>query len=131
MHSVTKRSLLLIISLIGTFIFLRVSLYISPNSNFDVAGYNIHHLYTGVLILTLAAIPLLLMKNVGRIFDVLIIMFGIGLSLVLDEWVYLIATDGSDSAYLTPVSFWGGVVVIGITTVYIIFIAWLLKRNEK
>jgi len=130
MHSVTKRSLLLIISLIATFIFLRVSLYISPNSNFDVAGYNIHHLYTGVLILTLAVIPLLLMKNVGRIFDVLIIMFGIGLSLVLDEWVYLIATDGSDSAYLTPVSFWGGAVVIGITTVYIIFIAWLLKRKE-
>ncbi len=129
MHPVTKRSLLLIISLVGTFIFLRVSLYISPNSNFDVAGYNIHHLYTGIVVLTLAVIPLLLLKHVGRIIDILIITFGIGLSLVLDEWVYLIATDGSDASYLTPTSFWGGVIAIAITVFYIILIALFAKKE--
>jgi len=129
MHPVTKRSLLLIISLVGTFIFLRVSLYISPNSNFDVAGYNIHHLYTGIVVLTLAVIPLLLLKQVGRVIDILIIAFGIGLSLVLDEWVYLIATDGSDASYLTPISFWGGVIAIAITVFYIILIALFAKKE--
>ncbi len=129
MHTITKRSLLLIGSLIGTFIFFRVTLYISPNSNFDVAGYNIHHLYTGIVILTLAVIPLILFNRLGRIVDVLIIAFGIGLSLVLDEWVYLIATDGSDTAYLTPVSFWGGVIAIAMTVAYIILLAWFVKRK--
>ncbi len=129
MHPVTKRGLLLIISLIATFIFLRVSLYISPNSNFDVAGYNIHHLYTGIVILTMAIIPLLLFENLGRFIDILIITFGIGLSLVLDEWVYLIATDGSDSAYLTPKSFWGGVIVISLTVTYIALLTWIAKRQ--
>ncbi|VAW91918.1 hypothetical protein MNBD_GAMMA21-2831 [hydrothermal vent metagenome] len=129
MHPVTKRSLLLIISLVGTFIFLRVSLYISPNSNFDVAGYNIHHLYTGIVVLTLAVIPLLLLKQVGRVIDILITAFGVGLSLVLDEWVYLIATDGSDASYLTPISFWGGVIAIAITVFYIILIALFAKKE--
>jgi len=130
MHLLTKRSLLLTASLIVTFIFLRVSLYISPNSNFDVAGYNIHHLYTGVVILTLAAIPLLFIQATGRIINILMIAFGVGLSLILDEWVYLIATDGSDTAYLSSVSLWGAIIVIALTSVYILFIAWLTKRNH-
>jgi len=132
MHPVTKRSLLLITSLVATFVFLRVSLLLSPNSNFDVAGYNIHHLFTGIIILTLAAIPLLLFKNNNRAVDILVITFGIGLSLALDEWVYLIATDGSDTAYLTPVSFWGGVIVITLTVIYILLLSWMAKcQNEK
>jgi len=129
MNPTTKRSLLLIFSLLATFIFLRVSLYLSPNSNFDVAGYNIHHLYTGIVVLTLAVIPLLLFSNPGRIVDGLIIAFGVGLSLVLDEWVYLIATDGSDAAYLTPVSFWGGVIVMAIVIIYISVLAWIANKK--
>jgi hypothetical protein len=27
----------------------------------------------------------------------------------MDEWVYLIATDGTNASYLLPVSFWGAV----------------------
>lgn len=128
MKQTTKRALLLISSLILTFIFLRVSLYLSPNSNFDVGQYNIHHLFTGVLVLTIAVIPLLLSECKTKLSDALVIMFGIGLSLVLDEWVYLIATDGSDTAYLTPVSLWGGIIVIGLTVLYIVGI-WLFTRR--
>ena len=128
MQQTTKRTVLLITSIILTFIFLRVSLYISPNSNFDVGQYNIHHLYTGILVLTIAIIPLLLSEGKTKLADVLIIMFGIGLSMVLDEWVYLIATDGSDASYLTSVSFWGGVIVTGLTVLYI-FGIWLFTRR--
>lgn len=129
MHPVTKRSLLLITALVGTFIFLRVSLYLAPNSNFDVAGYNIHHLYTGIIILTLAVIPLLLFNSTTRLFDILVFIFGVGLSLVLDEWVYLIATDGSDASYLTPVSFWGGVLAVTSAVVYTLLLAWMVKKK--
>ena len=128
MKQTTKRALLLIASIVLTFLFLRVSLYISPNSNFDIGQYNIHHLFTGLLVLTIAAVPLLLSECKTKLADGLIIMFGIGLSMALDEFVYLIATDGSDASYLMPVSFWGGVIVIGLTVLYILGI-WLFTRR--
>ncbi len=34
----------------------------------------------------------------SRRLDVASVMFGAGLSMALDEWVYLIATDGSDKS---------------------------------
>ena len=47
-------------------------------------------------------------------------MFGAGLALSLDEVVYLIATDGSNASYLLPVSFWGGVVVVGLGVAWVV-----------
>ena len=131
MLQTTKRALLLSASIILTFIFLRVSLHISPNSNFDVSQYNIHHLYTGILVSTIAIIPLLLSDCKTKLSDALIIVFGIGLSMALDEWVYLIATDGSDASYLTPVSFWGGVIVTGLTVLYILGIWFFTHRCQQ
>ena len=126
-HSL-KRALLLIGSIICTFIVLRVSLIISPNSNFDIGPYNIHHLFTGLIVLSLAVMPLLLLESKGRLMDLLVILFGAGLSMALDEWVYLIATDGSDAAYLLPISFWGAIVVIGFTCIYIAVLAIFCRR---
>lgn len=126
MSITSRRALLFIISLIGTFVILRLSLYISPNSNFDVGTYNIHHLFTGLVVLTLAVVPLILIHAHHLFHDLLVIIFAAGLSMALDEWVYLIATDGSDAAYLLPVSFWGGVIVIGITCLYTLAI-WLVS----
>jgi hypothetical protein len=40
------------------------------------------------------------------------------MGMALDEWVFLIATDGSNASYLLPVSFWGGVVMIGLACLY-------------
>ena len=131
MNPVLKRAFLLVSSIVLTFIVLRVSLIISPNSNFDVGPYNIHHLFTGLLILTLAVMPLLLLDCKGKLMDLLVVTFGIGLSMALDEWVYLIATDGSDAAYLLPVSLWGGIIVIALTALYIMILALLANRCQK
>ena len=49
--------------------------------------------------------------------------------MALDEWVYLIATDGSNAAYLLPVSFWGGVVVVGLALVYAVALS--LRRASR
>lgn len=130
MQTSSKRALLLAVSLVLTFVFLRVSLYISPNSNFDIGQYNIHHLFTGLIVLTIAAIPLILFNCTSRLMDFLVIVFGIGLSMALDEWVYLIATDGSDASYLLPVSFWGGIIVTGLVVIYIALI-WFLENRKR
>lgn len=125
------RSLKLFLSLVITFVIIRVWLYFYPNADLNVAGYNIHHLYTGLLLITAGGIPLTMFSGAGRILDIAAIIFGIGLSLALDEWVYLIATDGSNSAYLLPVSFLGAAIFIGLACLYIALLYfWFRKKNN-
>ena len=115
---VRRNALLLVASVLITFVALRVSLHLSPDSDFNVAGYNIHHLFTGLLLITIGGVPLAIFRGTTRRLDVALIVFGVGLAMALDEWVYLIATDGSNASYLLPVSFWGGVAVVGLACAY-------------
>jgi hypothetical protein len=123
-----RRGWILLLSVIVTFVVMRTMMAFRPNADFTVAGFNIHHLFTGLLILTICGLPLVLGLGRGRLGDVLVAGFGIGLSLSLDEWVYLIATDGSNASYLLPVSFWGGVVMVGAAVLYIAILIWRRPR---
>ena len=114
--------------MVATFVALRVSLYFAPDADFDVGPYNIHHLYTGLLVAAAAGIPLAVRREMGRMRDTALVAFGVGLSMALDEWVYLIATDGTNASYSLPVSFWGGVVVVGLACVYTLILAFFDHR---
>lgn len=118
------RAKLILGSVLGTFIVVRLALWRSPDSDFDIAGYNIHHLFTGVLLSAAAGIPLVLRSGRSRALDLACVVFGAGLALALDEVVYLIATDGSNASYLLPVSFWGGMVVVGLGVIWLIVVGW-------
>ncbi|GMQ81032.1 MAG: hypothetical protein BMS9Abin05_0462 [Rhodothermia bacterium] len=107
------------LSLLVVFALVRTALILSPSSNLIVAGYSVHHLFTGILLLLVAGIPLVLGLGVGKMKTALNVIFGSGLALVMDEWIYLIATDGSDSSYLLPVSLWGGIVLVAFTAIYV------------
>jgi hypothetical protein len=109
---------------VSTFVVIRLAMWRAPDSDFDIAGYNIHHLFTGVLLSTAAAVPLVLRAGRSRGLDLACLLFGAGLSLALDEVVYLIATDGSNASYLLPVSFWGGVAVVGLGALWIVLVGW-------
>jgi hypothetical protein len=119
-----RRAKLILGALLVTFVVVRLALWRSPDSDFDVAGYNIHHLFTGVLLATVAGIPLVLRPGRTRVLDAACLVFGAGLALSLDEVVYLIATDGSNASYLLPVSFWGGVVVVGLGAAWVVVVGW-------
>lgn len=123
-----RRFILVLGSLIVPFVLLRVWLYATPNADFNVGGYNIHHLYTGLLMITVGGLPLTLFRGTSRWLDASAVLFGIGLSLALDEWVYLIGTDGSNASYLLPVSFWGGFVMIALACVYM-SVLWIMHRR--
>src|SRR5262245_34599521 len=125
MTQINKRRVwLLLLSLVGTFVVVRLCLHASPNSDFNVAGYNIHHLFTGLLLIAFCGIPLVVLQVNHRLLDAAAVGFGAGLSLALDEWVYLIATDGSNASYLLPVSFWGGIVMVGMACLFLLAL-WL------
>ena len=125
-----RRAKLVLASLIVTFVVIRVMLTMSPNSDFDVASYNVHHLFTGLLLITAGGIPLALFPGRSLALDGASVAFGAGLALALDEWVYLIATDGSNASYLLPVSLKGGILMVGLAAVYIALL-YLASRGRS
>lgn len=116
----TRRAVLVTGSLVTGFAVLRLMLHLSPDADFMVGGYNVHHLFPGLLLITAGGIPLALVPGRHPFVDVSAVAFGLGLGMALDEWVYLIVTDGSNAAYLLPVSFWGGAVMIALACAYVI-----------
>jgi len=116
----------LIGSMIATFALVRVWLHINPNADLNVGPYNVHHLFTGVVILTACGLPAVIGDREGPMRRALVAGFGIGLSLVLDEWLYLIVTDGSNAAYVGLSSLVGGATMVGVACLYA---AWLSRRS--
>lgn len=128
---VRRYGLILAASLLVTFVILRGLLFISPDSDFNVMGHNIHHLFTGLVLIVLGGVPLAIFRGHSRKVELALLVFGVGLGMALDEWVYLIATDGSNASYLLPVSFWGGVTVIAVACLYILgLVALRLARTR-
>lgn len=125
-----RRARIIAGTLVGAFVVMRILLHRSPDSDFDVAGYNVHHLFTGLLMLTAGGIPLALFAGRSLALDAAAALFGGGLSLALDEWVYLIVTDGSNASYLLPVSLWGGAVMIALATIYIGVLYMVSRRSD-
>jgi hypothetical protein len=126
--AVTRNGLALLASMAGTFVLLRIWLSFSPNTDFNVAGYNIHHLFTGLVLVSLGAVPLAVLEGRNPVRSWARVVMGIGLGMALDEWVYLIATDGTNASYLLPVSFWGGVVVLGLVCAYAVGVMVWARR---
>lgn len=126
---VRGRAPLVLVALLATFVAVRLVLHARPGSNFDVGGYNVHHLFTGLLLLVTGAVPLVLRTGRTRLLDACALLFGVGLALCLDEWVYLIVTDGSDQSYLLPQSLWGGLVMVGLGACYIVAV-WRWRKPD-
>ena len=131
MHFARRRALLCLCALVVTFVVLRAYLYVSPNTDFNVGAYNIHHLYSGLVLIVLGGLPLAMFHGQSRFLDGAALVFGVGLSMALDEWVYLIATDGSNASYLLPVSFWGGVIAIGVACLYALGLVLMVRRRRQ
>jgi hypothetical protein len=130
-REVKRNGLIVLCAMIGTVVTLRVSLYFSPNADLNVGRYNIHHLFTGVLLTTAGAIPLAIYQGVSRKLDLARLMLGAGLGMALDEWVYLIVTDGTNASYALPASLWGGVIFIGLTCVYTAMLMIVGSRGSR
>ena len=120
----------LLTAMIGTVALLRAWLFVTPNADFTVRGVNIHHLFTGVLVTAVAAIPLALGSSGGTTRRLQVAGLGVGLGLMLDEWVYLVMTDGSNASYLLPISGWGALIALGLASLYTIYCHSRAARND-
>jgi hypothetical protein len=95
-----------------TFVLMRAYLHLLPNTDLNIGGYNIHHLFTGLILITFGGIAAAVLPFDHKAAPASIVVFGVGLALALDEWLYLIVTDGTNASYLLPVSFWGGLAAV-------------------
>ena len=112
-----------IISLISTLVLLRIFLFLYPTTNLNLGKYNIHHLFVGAFLSII--ILILLILNIVNNF--IVVLAGTSSALVLDEIAYLIATDGSDTSYLTAVSLWGAILL----TIIIVLLTFILYNTNK
>lgn len=119
-----QRLLFFLFTLLLTFSVVLSILFLFPFSNLNLGAFNIHHLFIGAFLLVVANI-FIMAGVVGRL---VLLVAGAASALVLDEIVYLIATDGSDFSYLTPISFIGALILIGITVIVTAFAYWVSQR---
>lgn len=121
-----QRIILFISALLMAILAVRTFLSISPFSNLNFGPYNIHHLFIGAFLLVIAVILLV----AGFTTRFVILLAGLGSALILDEIVYLIATDGSDRSYLTAVS-WQGMAALVSFTLVIAGITYTFARVKR
>ena len=122
-----RRTWLLASSMLATFAVMRTYLHWFPNTDLIVFGYGVHHLFTGLILVALGGIAAVLLPESHRLSLLAVVTFGVGLSLALDEWLYLIVTDGTNPSYLLPVSFQGGAAAVVVAAVY----ALLVGRSTR
>ncbi len=120
-----KKINIFITTLLVTFILVRLYLWLFPRANIYLVGYNIHHLYLGAVLLIFTVIALI----AGIQNKAIIILAGISSALILDQLVFLIATDGADATYLGKISLGGGIVAVLITTALAYAMYWWRKKK--
>src|SRR2546421_9881721 len=101
-----KQTLLLILlPMLATFVCQRLYLHLVRVQHVYPAGYLLHHLYTGALIV----IPAAFIFSFGTRNRLLTLLapaaLGIGSALVLDQVTYLVVTQATDEDDVSPVSF--------------------------
>ena len=125
-----KTLILILVPMILTFCIQRLILHhSSPDSHVFIAGYLVHHLFTGALIQIPAAFFLAFGIRSDRLRTMAKMLLGVGSAMVLDEVIYLICTDGSGQAYRGSVSLWGAVALITLAVGVLLGAFWATSRN--
>jgi hypothetical protein len=122
-----KQTLLLILlPMLATVFNLRLYLHLVHVRHIYPGGYLVHHLFVGVLIV----VPAALLLAFGTRHRVLVrVALGVGTGLILDEIVYLVATQASDADYVSRVSLLGSVVVVLLAVIFLL-VLYALHREE-
>ena len=58
-------------------------------------------------------------------------ILGIGSALVLDELVYLVVTQASDTDYVSSSSLWGSVILTCLGTTLLLALYWLRRDKDS
>jgi hypothetical protein len=107
---------LILVPMLTVFAAQRLYLHLIPIRHVVVAGYLVHHLYTGALILIPAAFVLAFGVRHRPLAWLAPVALGVGSAMVLDEVSYLVTTQATDADYRSPLSLGGAIVLMGLAT---------------
>jgi hypothetical protein len=117
---------LILLPMLATFIGQRLYLHlVNPNADLFIFGHNVHHLFTGAVIAIPAALVIAFVPQASWARWIALIALGVGSAMVLDQIVFLIATDGSNASYLKPVSLWGAIILVGLAVILLLVLTLL------
>lgn len=125
--------ILLIAPMLLAFASVRVVLYLVPGvGGSQVAGYHVHHLLIGILLVVLGGVPAVLIEAPGAARSAAIVAFGLGLGLALDEWVLFVLREASPgTAYPSRGSVLGACVLTALTVLYAFLIRLRGSRRDE
>jgi hypothetical protein len=104
--------LFLLVPLVVTFIAQRLCLHlINPDMDLYILGHNVHHLFVGAAMVIPAAFVLAFQPAAALLRLGALAALGSGSAMVLDQMIYLIATDGTNASYLKPISLWSAIIM--------------------
>ena len=127
--SIDARLRIFVATLLVTFAGFRVVLHLRPDTDLFVAGHDVHHLYSGVLLMTIFGIPAVIADRPLSRLNV--VGFGVGTAMALDQWIYLITTDGTNASYITPWSLWTGAVMVLLGVAYAVIVGRGLRKPPR
>ncbi len=117
----TVTFLLLLVPLVATFLLMRLYLHlVNPDADLFIGRHNVHHLFSGAVLAVPAALVVAFVPQETPVRWFALVFLGTGSSMVLDQVVFLITTDGSNAAYLLPVSLWGAIVLEGLAVALLV-----------
>jgi hypothetical protein len=125
-----RRTLLLIlVPMWLTFAGMRLWLHlINRHTEVVLFGHDIHHLYSGAVVLLAATFMASFGLPARRWRHLTPILQGVGGAMVLDQIVFLIATDGTNDSYVLPLSFWGGMAFMLSASVFLAALTTCARR---
>lgn len=123
-----KRTLLLIVlPMLATVVGVRLKLHLVGIQHLYVGGYIVRHLFSGVLFVIPAAFVLAFVPRQRWLAQMATVVLGFGSGLVLDEVVFLVATNASKEEYVSSLSLGGSIVFISLATVLLLVLYRLLR----
>lgn len=100
--------------MLATFASQRLYLHLVGVHHVRANGFIIHHLFFGVMLVLPAAFLLAFTSRHRMVAILARVGLGVGSAMVLDEVVYLVATQASDGDYVSPLSLWGAVIFMSL-----------------
>ncbi len=125
--SARQTLLLILVPLLATFASQRLYLHFVGVHHVYPGGYLVHHLFFGVLMVMPSAFVLAFGPRTRRAAILSRVALGSGSAMILDEIVYLVATQASDSDYLSPLSLRGALVFIALG---VLVLGMIYKRRR-
>lgn len=119
---------LILLPMVASVVILRIYLHSVGIQHVYVSGHIFYHLFTGVLLLIPAAFVLAFEPRGAAIAHTARVALGIGSGLVLDEVVFLVATDRTAEAYTTPLSLGGSIALVSLASI-LLLVLYRLNRD--